>query len=174
MKSPVALFVVSVLTLVYVLFRMLTVHLRATPASEVALIKYAIEHRCVFCRDFPAYAVDTAFQTFGPTTQQAHEARKRIVRGALTHMPFLAHADLTALVRPNTSHEVLRLQQQQARTNGKDIAPYALTFSAPAELSDGSRCYYVETRALDRHWGSGDIYVVRRGAVVSVLDVWIN
>ena len=176
MKSPVALFVVSVLTLVFVLFQLFSVRPRALPESDVALLYYAIGHHCRDCSAFSTYAVDTVFRTFGPTKLQADEARKERVYGALTRKPraaFIAHADLATLLRPNTSPAVRKLRRQQVQAYGK-IPPFALTFSAPAVLPDGTTCYYVERLQQDRRWGSGDIYVVRNGAIISEFSVWIN
>ena len=177
MKSPVALFVVSVFTLAFVVFRVLSTRPRTAPASDVALIHYAVQ-RCWGCgADGPTYAIDTAFRTFGPTPPQAYAARKRLVHGALTRNPraaFIALADVTPLVTPNTTTEVLNLQRQLAGANGNAVPTFALTFSAPATLADGTRCYYVEKRRWDHNWGSGDIYVVRKGAIVSELPVWVN
>ncbi|GAB3578243.1 hypothetical protein GCM10027345_16950 [Hymenobacter daeguensis] len=177
MKSPVVLFVVSLLTLVYVVFRIVSVRPRAIPTSDVALIQFAV-HRCWGCGvDGPTYAIDTAFRNFGPTRVRAHAERKRLVHGALTRNPraaFIAQVAVTPLVTPNASPDVLALQRQLARANGDTTPVFSLTFSVPATLADGTRCYYVEKRRWDHRWGSGDIYVLRKGAVVSVVDVWVN
>jgi hypothetical protein len=174
MKSPVALFALSVLTLVYAVFCVFTAAPQALPASDAALIQYAIQH-CWGCGDNgPTCAIDTAFWTLGLPEAQAQEERKQMIGEALTHAAFMAHADRNALVRPNTSPDVLQLQRQWARANGKYPPALVLTFSAPAELPDGSTCYYVERREYGRPRGSGTIYVLRKGAVVSVLDVWIT
>ena len=141
MKSPVALFVVSVLTLVYVVFRVFMAAPQALPASDAALIQYAIQH-CWGCGDNgPTCAIATTFWTLGYPEAHRQEAQKRMIREALTHSAFLAHADLNALVRPNTSPDVQQLQRQLARANGKYPPALLLMFSAPAELPDGSTCY---------------------------------
>jgi hypothetical protein len=65
MKSPVALFVVSVLTLVYVVLRVFTAAPQAFPASDAARIQYAIQH-CWGCGDTgPSCAIATTFWTWG-------------------------------------------------------------------------------------------------------------
>lgn len=122
MKSPVALFVVSLLTLVYVVFRVLNVRPRAIPASDVALIHYAMQ-RCWGCEgNGPTYGIDTAFAfPSGPTSAQVHAWRKRIVHQALTgnsRAGFAATAAVAPLVTPNTSPAVRTLQRQLAAANG--------------------------------------------------------
>jgi hypothetical protein len=174
MKSPVALFVVSLLTLAYVVLRVFTAAPKALPASDAARIQYAIQH-CWGCGgNGPSCAIDTAFWTLGLPQARAQEERKRLIREALAHAALLAHANPTALGRPDTSPDVRQLQQQLARANGKYPPALVLTFSAPAELPDGSTCYYVERREYGRPRGSGTIYVLQKGAVVSVVNVWIT
>jgi hypothetical protein len=95
-----------------------------------------------------------------------------LIRQALTHAAFLAHADLKALVRSNKSPDVRQLQRQLALANGQHPPALVLVFSAPAELPDGSTCYYVERREYGRPRGSRTIYVLRKGAVVSTVNVW--
>lgn len=179
MKSPLALFVVSFLTLCYVVFQVLTAKPRGDPDSAVALVHRAVQYRCCVCTEHPAYGIDTVFRTFGPTVQQAAAARKQRVDGVLTQNPrvaFLAGADATCLVTPNASPELRALRQRQAGTPEYNAPQYLVTYSAACPLPDGSTCFYVErlSQGPDRQMGNGDIYVVRKGAVVSVVSVWTN
>ena len=179
MKSPLALFVVSFLTLCYVVFQVLTAKPRPEPDSAVALVHRAIQYRCRLCTKHPAYGIDTVFRTFDPTAHQAAAYRKQILEKVLAHNPraaFLAGADAACLVTPNASPELRALRQQQAGTPKYNAPQYMATYSAACPLPDGSTCFYVETlsQGPDREMGTGDIYVVRKGAVISYISVWTN
>ena len=179
MKSPLVLFAVSFLTLCYAVFQAFTAKPRAEPSSAVALVHRAIENGCQVCTERPTYGVDTVFRTFGPTVREAAAARKRVMDRVLTLNPraaFLAGADAAYLVTPNASPELRALRQRAVGTPENNAPQYMLTYSTACPLPDGSTCYYVETlsQGQDRRMGTGDIYVVRKGAVVSVLSVWTN
>lgn len=177
MKSPLVLFVVSCLTLCYVVFRVLTKP-RAEPASDIALVHYAIQNSCSFCTKRPEFGIDTVFRTKGLTAKRAAGWKETINKALMrnTFAAILAGVDAACLMTPNTSPELKALRLRPAKTHDPTSLRYLLTYSAACPLPDGSTCFYVESleQDLGRQMGTGDIYVVRKGAVVSVLSVWTN
>ena len=179
MKSPLVLFAVSFLTLCYVVFQVLTAKPRAEPNSAVALVHRAIQYRCQVCTQHPADSIDTVFRTFGHTAHQAADYRKQMLEKALARSPraaFLAGVNTACLVTPNASSELRALRQRAAGAPKNNAPHYMLTYSSACPLPDGSTCFYVEalSQGPNRQMGTGDIYVVRKGAVVSVVSVWTN
>lgn len=178
MKAPAALLLVSVLTLACVVFQVLTAKPRAKMPAGLALIHATVEY-CVICKEKRVYGIDTAFRSHGQQ-QQGDANRRQLLKEANAYRAkdprtaFMEKADADCLATPNTSAELLALQAQQVRKHGNKAPEYTLTISVPCRLPDEMTGYYVETRRRDGRWGNGEIFVLRKGAIVGRLHVWVN
>ena len=183
MKSAAALAVIA-LVILYIVSQLLAPKPRVVPPSDVAVIFQTIKNRCPACIDTPYYYVlQTDFRSFRSTrkrdlaTDEAAVHRKQVLASALassSFAPSLAGLGPACLVVPNTSRELRALRGQLRQPQGESPMVYELTFSEACALPDSATGYYVEQVSRGSQRGSGAVYVVKKGVVVSQVSMWMN
>ena len=90
----------------------------------------------------------------------------------------LLNEDCLATSNTSTEINVLRekvfLLKKEIRQSSNKNNSVLLSFSSSCTTSDGSHYYYVELIVRSEHYASGDLYILNKGVVERVINIWIT
>ena len=129
---------------------------------------------------------EIAMQFLKSSGKNSNENRISIKRRLLTALALKNKPEIRkflnvdCLSTPNTSIEIKILSQRLAFTkkeiydNGEETSPVLLSFSTLCATADGRIYCYVELVAKSDHYASGNLYILNKGVVERVINIWIT